>query len=106
MSDDQMQVVMSRRDGEVIVSVRGEIDLSSAPALRATLDECLDSGDSHVVIDLTETTLVDSTVLGVIISAQRRFQQAGGAIVLRSPDDQVRRVLEVTGLHRVFTIED
>ena len=95
----------SRRDDGVVVGVKGEVDLVGAPKLRDLLDGLLAKGERSVVIDLTGTTLLDSTALGVLVHAQRRFRAAGGVITLRGPCDHVRRILEVTGLDRVFALE-
>jgi len=88
-------------DDVVMVAVHGEHDIASAPALRAAIDEAF-GRSQHVVVDLTPATFIDSTVLGVLLSARERAQEeeVGYAVVLDAAagDVAVRRILEVTGL--------
>ncbi len=60
-----------------MVAARGEVDVATAPALRAAVDEALDRGPADVVVDLPGVTFIDSTGLGVLIGARRRCLDAG-----------------------------
>jgi len=92
-------------DGEVVVAVRGEIDLVTAPALWETLVEVIPD-TKRLVVDLSETAFIDSTGLGVLVRTLKRMRHGGGALVLRGPRPNARKVLRITGLDRVMTIED
>jgi anti-anti-sigma factor len=92
------------RDPELVVVVRGEIDLASVPAFSAVIDEAL-SETSRLVVDFSETTFLDSTGLSVLVAAHRRLEQDRRAIVLRVPSDIVRRALMVSGVDDLVTIE-
>jgi len=97
----------SPADGVVVVAVHGEHDIASAPGLRAAIEEAL-SRSQHVVVDLTSSTFVDSTVLGVLLAARERAQEEelGFAVVLEpaAGDPAVRRILEVTGLDELLPV--
>jgi anti-anti-sigma factor len=82
------------------ISVRGELDLSTAPELEGPLEETLDSGDGSVLIDLSQCEFIDSTGIALIVRAWQRLDSGenGRALVICSHNDQVRRVLEITGL--------
>ncbi len=56
-------------EGRHVVAVRGEIDLFTAPELKKTLADAIENGAARVVVDLSETTFLDSTALGVLIGA-------------------------------------
>ena len=91
-------------DGVRIIAVRGELDLSTAPDLEGPLEEAIASGDASVLIDLTECEFIDSTGIALIVRAWQRLDAAPtataepGRVVICSDNDQVRRVLEITGL--------
>ena len=85
--------------GCILIRVRGAVDMATAGAFLGAL--AADSGQP-VVIDLRETTFMDSTGLNALVTARNR----GVAIVLRHPSKIVRRTLAVTGLDNAFTIED
>jgi anti-anti-sigma factor len=82
------------------ISVRGELDLSTAPELEGPLEETLESGEGSVLIDLTQCEFIDSTGIALIVRAWQRLESGdnGRALVICSHNEQVRRVLEITGL--------
>lgn len=82
------------------ISVRGELDLSTAPELEGPLDQALDSGEGSVLIDLSGCEFIDSTGIALIVRAWQRLDRAEDdrALVICSGNEQVRRVLEITGL--------
>jgi anti-sigma B factor antagonist len=97
--------IRTELDGRVVVvSLSGEMDVYSAAKLRNELNRVFSEGKVHVVLDLTELEFMDSTGLGVMARASRRAQEAGGELVLRSPQRPLQKVLEITGMHRVFTV--
>jgi anti-anti-sigma factor len=93
-------------DGVRVIEVRGELDLSTAPQLEGPLDEAVADGDSSVLIDLSGCEFIDSTGIALIVRAWQRTAQDGNGdgdggkrgFVICSQNEQVRRVLEITGL--------
>jgi len=88
-----------------VVSVTGEIDAFTSPALERELEWVLGDGGSNAVVDLGEVGFIDSTALRVLLRALPRFSQRGGRLVLVSDDRRVLRILEITGLDRKFRVE-
>jgi anti-anti-sigma factor len=82
------------------ISVRGELDLSTAPELEGPLNQALESGEGSMLIDLSQCEFIDSTGIALIVRAWQHLDSGknGRALVLCSQNDQVRRVLEITGL--------
>lgn len=91
--------------GTYVVSVTGEIDAFTSPALEQELDWVLGDGASSAVVDLAEVGFMDSTALRVLLKALPRFTKRGGKLVLVSDDRRVLRTLEITGLDMKFTVE-
>jgi anti-anti-sigma factor len=88
-------------DGVRVVAVRGELDLGTASELEGPLDEAIAAGDAAVLIDLTDCEFIDSTGIALIVRAWQRLDRAAdgeGRVVICSYNEQVRRVLEITGL--------
>jgi len=100
----EVTVVIHDED-DVVVSIRGEIDLGSAPRLWKALDEAIPETKQRFVIDLGNTAFVDSTALAVFVRAFKRLRHRGAELVLRSPRTNVRNVLHITGLDQVIKIE-
>ncbi len=89
-----------------VVSVSGEADLHRAPELEEELRDVLQLGGSSVVVDLAEVGFIDSSVLGLLLRYQPRFRDRGGDLVLVSDDRRILRTLQITGLDRIFRIEN
>jgi anti-sigma B factor antagonist len=87
-----------------VISVKGEIDLFTAPEFKQHVSAPIDDGLSHVVVDLRETTFIDSSSLGVLIGAHRRLKLRGGSLVIVCDSDAITKTFRITGLDGVFTL--
>jgi len=87
-----------------VLAVRGEIDLFTAPELKQVLAESIEAGRTRIVVDLTETTFLDSTALGVLIGAVKRLRSRDGALAIVNVDENIAKTFEITGLDQIFTI--
>lgn len=87
-------------DGIRVIAITGELDLSTAPELEAPLEQAVSPGDASVLIDLTRCEFIDSTGIALIVRAWQRLEGNGSGtrVAICSDNQQVRRVLEVTGL--------
>ena len=85
-------------DGIALITVQGELDLSTAPQLRAELFTAIREGASGLIVDLDECPFIDSTGLGVLCHAARRMRGPDGrsAVVVVSGQQQVERVFRLT----------
>jgi anti-sigma B factor antagonist len=89
-----------------VVTVAGEVDIQTSPALEDQLASVVNQGHGSVVVDLSGVTFLDSTGLSALIGGLKRCQAVGGELRLVSPRPNVRKVLEVTGLIDTFQVED
>jgi anti-sigma B factor antagonist len=99
-------VDIAMNDGHTVISVRGELDMATAPGLWEKLAQALPQVRGDLIIDLAETRFIDSTGMGVFVRAFKRLQQGGARLVLRSPNNTTRKVIELTGLGSVLVVED
>jgi anti-sigma B factor antagonist len=91
-------------DDTHVVAVSGEIDLFTAPEFKQRVAAPIDAGRRHVVVDLSATTFIDSSSLGVLIGAHRRLRRQGGSLVIVCTSDAIAKTFRITGLDSVFTI--
>jgi anti-sigma B factor antagonist len=89
-----------------VVSVRGEVDLFTAPEFKQRVMAPIAAGVEHLVVDLTETTFVDSSSLGVLIGAHRRLRSHGGQLVVACASESIAKTFRITGLDGVFRLVD
>src|SRR5437764_359184 len=98
-----LEVEARQSDGGVtILAPSGRLDVAGAPTLKEAIGEVGKDGPPRVVIDMAGVTFVDSTGLGSVISALKQIRSSQGQLRLAAPNQQVRVVLELTTLDRVF----
>ena len=91
-------------DDTHVVSVSGEIDLFTAPEFKQRMSAPIDDGRLHLVVDLTGTTFIDSSSLGVLIGAHRRLKLRGGSLVVVCDNEAITKTFKITGLDGVFAL--
>jgi anti-sigma B factor antagonist len=98
--------IEDRRAGDDthVVSVAGEIDLFTAPDFKQHVSAPIDGGVSHVIVDLSRTTFIDSSSLGVLIGAHRRLKLRGGSLTIVCDNEAITKTFRITGLDGVFTL--
>jgi len=84
------------------ISLRGELDVSSSPALRDTIVRLVSEGRNHLVLDCDGLGFVDSTGLGVFVGARARALAANGTVTLDNVHPALSRLLHVTGMDGLF----
>lgn len=105
MHPGDFEVQVASTNGEVVVSVRGELDMATAPSLWKELTDLIPDVQQRMVIDLSDTRFIDSTGMGVFVKAFKRLRHGGADLVLKAPNNSARKVLTLTGLDQVLTIE-
>ena len=94
-----------RLDGDThVVAVTGEIDLFTAPAFKDRVMAPIEADVDRVVVDLTGTTFIDSSSLGVLIGANRRLKARGGRLVVACDTAAIVKTFKITGLDNVFAL--
>jgi anti-sigma B factor antagonist len=98
-------------DGIRAFTVRGELDMNTAPELEQKLDEALADSGASIMLDLCECEFIDSTGIALIVRAWRRLDssagdEAGGRLVLCSHNHQVRRLLKITGVESSISMHE
>ena len=89
-----------------VISVSGEIDLFTAPEFKQRVSAPIAAGVDHVIVDLTQTTFIDSSSLGVLIGAHRRLKSRGGRLTVACDAEAIVKTFRITGLDGVFRLVD
>jgi anti-sigma B factor antagonist len=101
----QFHVAYQRLSDDVgVVTLEGEIDIYSSPQFKEVLLKGIEEGATRVIIDLTDVTFIDSTALGVLVSGAKRVRPRNGGLDIICVDENIIRILEITGLDRIFGI--
>lgn len=92
--------------GNAVISVTGEVDVSNAAELRSALDAALSEGPAEVVVDLSGVPYIDSTGIGVLVGAAHRASESGARLTVARPQRNVLRVLGLLGVGADFNIQE
>jgi len=85
-----------------VISVDGELDLSTAPRLKWMLVDALEGGSCQVVIDLSNVTFMDSSGINALLRAHKKVAAYGGWIRMSAMSDHVLQAADITGLPHVL----
>ena len=101
-----VELVVDRQDEHdaAVLALRGELDVEGGSALREALLDAIGEGGRRVVVDLEGVDFIDSAGLGVLVGGLKRARSNDGDLVLVCTGKTVLKVLEMTGLTRVFEI--
>jgi anti-sigma B factor antagonist len=90
-----LQSATTPTDGNVVVTVRGDIDTATAPQLWQYLGYLIGQGHHHIVLDLRGMILIDSAGVDVLARASAWTRRKGGELVLRSAGPDLVEQLEL-----------
>jgi anti-sigma B factor antagonist len=90
-------------DHTSVISIEGDLDLSTAPRLKWMLLDSLEAGHSQLVVDLSQTTFMDSTALGVLIGVNRNLD-VGSRLAIVCARANLLKIFELSGMDGAFAI--
>ena len=97
---------VTERDGYSVLSVRGEVDVYTAPKFRERLIELVSDGKYEIIVDLEGVDFLDSTGLGVLVGGLKKVRAHDGSLELICTQDRLLKIFRITGLAKVFVIHD
>ena len=89
-----------------VLSVTGELDMHTSPALQERLDTVSAGDTPKVAVDLSAVPFMDSSTLGVLVANLKRIRERGGEMALVGVAGSPQKVLAITGIDRVIPIFD
>ncbi len=94
-------------DGLTVIELSGKImGGPDAAQLNDRLHELLESGQIHIIADLSQVEWMNSSGLGILISGLTTIRNAGGDLKLAAVTDRIKSLLTITKLANVFDIHD
>jgi len=100
----ELSISVQHQSSEVVVSLSGELDVSSAPRLSDTIAELLAEAPPRIVLNMAGVTFCDSQGLGTLVVLSRKASLAQSYLVLTNVGDFLLRVLDITGLRPALMI--
>ena len=99
-----MLLTVRQDEHHTVITVGGEIDLSTSGQLDAAVVDALTQEATHLTLDLAQVTFLDSSGLGVIVKALKRAKEAETDFDVVAANDRVLKVFKLTGLDAVIEI--
>jgi anti-sigma B factor antagonist len=95
----------TRQEGNVVVlSLKGEMDVASAPTAMEIFQGIVEGGKPQLLVDLSGISFMDSTGLGVFVKVFKQLQKAGGSVKFACPQPLVSKVFTITGMNKLFPV--
>ncbi|MFA5675735.1 MAG: STAS domain-containing protein [Christensenellales bacterium] len=87
------------------VHLYGEVDIYNAESLKSELHALIDEKKADIVLDCESLKYIDSTGLGVLVSALKKVKEAEKQISIINLKPYIAKIFTLTGLDRIFAIE-
>ncbi len=93
------------KDGVLVISIEGNLlgENTNAPVMEL-IKQNLEAGNKKLIFNLQTMTFINSTGLGMMLTAVSKVRNAGGEVVLCSLPEQMKKLLQMTKLGNVFII--
>lgn len=99
-----MNLKCQTRNNVAMVSLPQRLVMANAAETRNEIKDLVEAGRTRLVLDLQSVDFVDSSGLSVLVSTLKAVHAANGEVILLSPSEGVRMLIELTRLHQVFEI--
>ena len=99
-------IKIERHDSHCVVVPPQRVDVTNAAEFLNSIKDEIRSGNTNIVLDLTDTRAIDSTALGALVQVYKWSRIGEGDLRLASPSDGVKRLLSLTRLDKVFDLHD
>jgi anti-sigma B factor antagonist len=99
-----LELETSTRGDASVLTLRGEIDVYTAPRLRQAIVDLVDGGASRIVVDMEKVDFLDSTGLGVLVDGMKRVKSRDGSLAIVATQDKILKIFDITGLNRAFSL--
>lgn len=100
-----LQHTLSRSAGAVTLGLQGNFTFAENAAFRGIVEQVTSGSPTSVTVDLSGLRTVDSAGLSMLVLLRERLGRVGATVSLRSPPEQIDRILEVVDFGSLFTIQ-
>lgn len=106
-AEDGLDINVRKRAQVQMVQLRGPLRMGSAvDGLRQTIEDALSSGDTRILINLSEVPMIDSSGIGLLVKFLVSTKQRGGNLKLVQPSKFAVQTLRMVGVINLFEIYD
>lgn len=99
-----IKINMSEQDNSMTIAIEERFDFSLHQQFRDAYNQCSMVGVKFI-LDLSDTSYMDSSALGMILLLKDYAANLSGSVIIKNPNEEVNKILEIAQFHRLLTIE-
>lgn len=105
-SENSMKLRLREQDDVVVITIEGNILQENVTVFRNRLNDLIDSGKRHLVLNMVGTNYISSLCLAAMIEAKNRLSPLHGDIKIALVNRLIRNLLEITNLTKKIEIHE
>ena len=98
-----MEIIKSLNNGELVITLKGELNTSTAPQLESIISSSLKCVNT-LIFDFAELNYISSAGLRILL-VSKKVMDKQGELIVRHPNNEVMEIFEITGFKDILTIE-
>jgi len=99
-----MEIGLDRHDQNMVVALKGRLDVLASRDLEAQLTTVIDVGITTLIIDMSNLEYIGSAGLGILVTMGKKVRANGGDMVFASADPNLVKILEICGVTKLFKV--
>ncbi len=99
-----LTITVDSIDGVPIIRAAGELDLATVPEMRGVVNEVTERQPRAIVFDFRKIVYLDSSGLGILVSAKKRLGAYRGEVVVLTQQNSVLKALSLSGLDQIIRV--
>jgi len=102
----ELRIIEEKVNDEIVVSIDGEVDIYTSQNLKEKLYNIVENNSSNIRVNCKNLNYIDSTGLGIFVGALKVARQKNKQIIFYNLRDNIKKLFLITGLDKVFVIEE
>ncbi|MDD5677449.1 MAG: STAS domain-containing protein [Kiritimatiellae bacterium] len=99
-----MQIIIENKSGAVVLSIHGHFNAAATPEFERILNQRLDAGGRHFILNMADLTFISSAGLCSILASAKKISERDGSIVICALQGEAQKVFEISGFAALFSI--
>jgi anti-anti-sigma factor len=99
----RMKVSSEQRENYILISVKGTLSIENISPFETLVNKCVEQ-KSHILIDLTDLTFIDSSSLGIIVVYYTKSEKNSRHFALLNINNDIMQMFKITGLDKRIRI--
>ena len=99
--------IRSSEENEIeTLFIEGDLDIKTKDELEEKLSELVESGSTHIRLDLSKVDYLGSVAIAVMVQFSKRLQRKGGKLIIRAGSTETRRHFALLNLDVLLDLEE